>query len=429
MTGSWVPVPEGSDFPLENLPYGVADDGHVVVAIGDHALDLAALDALGALDDDAPDVPGQVWTSGSLNAFMGLGPDAWASTRHRIVRVLTGAPVPGALRPQDGLRLRLPFEVADYVDFYASEHHAANMARILRPSSPSLPPAWRHLPIGYHGRSASIIVSGEAIPRPCGLIPGDDGVPRRTPTRRLDVEVEVGFVVGVGNARGTTITTEAAREHVFGAVLVNDWSARDVQAFEYVPLGPFLGKSFATSISPWVVPLAALAPYWVVGPVQDPEPDPYLAGPEPRSLDLRLELALNGHVVSRTNARELYWSMHQQLAHCTVNGAPSRTGDLFASGTVSGPGPGSFGSLMELAWGGQRPLTLPDGTTRTFLADGDTATISGWCGGGSRPRVGFGSVTGTVVPPTTGYERSSPPETGVEVRSYPVVPPDQTGGE
>jgi fumarylacetoacetase len=422
-----VAVPEGSDFPLENLPYGVADDGHVVVAIGDHALDLAALAAVDAYDGDGdgPDVPGDVWTSGSLNAFMGLGPDAWAATRRRITGVLTGAPEPAALRPRHGLRLRLPFEVADYVDFYASQHHAANMGRILRPDSPSLPPAWRHLPIGYHGRSASIVVSGEAIPRPRGLVPGDDGVPRRIPTRRLDVEVEVGFVVGVGSTRGTTIATGAAHDHVFGAVLVNDWSARDVQAFEYVPLGPFLGKSFATSISPWVVPLAALAPYWVAGPVQDPEPARYLASPEPRSLDLHLELALNGQVVSRTNARELYWSMHQQLAHCTANGAPSRTGDLFASGAVSGADPGSFGSLMELTWGGRRPLTLPDGTTRTFLADGDTATISGWCGGGGRPRVGFGSVAGTITPAPV-YERTSTPETGVEVRSYP---PDQTGGE
>jgi fumarylacetoacetase len=360
------------------LPYGVArhnGKGRVVVAHGDDVIDL---DQLHLTADGLPD---GVFATSSLNPFMGCGPAVWRAVREQLVDLVAHRAVPENARlPLADVELLLPFEVADYVDFYASEHHATNMGKILRPGTEPLPAAWRHLPIGYHGRSGTVMVSGAAIPRPVGIINTPDG-PRYEPCRRLDVEVELGFVIGVPG-------------QVFGAVLVNDWSARDIQAFEYQPLGPFLGKSFATSIAPWVVPLDALHDHWVEGPAQDPSPLPHLAAPEPRALDIELELVLNGTVVSRTNARHLYWSMAQQLTHMTSNGATTRTGDLFASGTISGPEPDSLGSFMELSWGGTRPIDLDDGTTRTWLEDGDRVSIRGWCGAD----VGFGEVVGTIVP-------------------------------
>jgi fumarylacetoacetase len=286
--------------------------------------------------------------------------------------------------PRDEVEMLMPFAVGDYVDFYSSEQHATTIGRILRPDAPALPPAWRHLPIAYHGKAGTIVVSGTPVVRPHGVIASDGG-PRFLPTQRLDLEVELGFVVGVPG-------------HVFGAVLLNDWSARDIQAFEYQPLGPFLAKSFATSISPWVVPLDALDDYRVEGPEQDPPPLPHLAAREPRAFDIQLELAVNGTVLSRTNARHLYWSMDQQLAHLTSNGASTPTGDLFATGTISGPGPDSAGSLMELTWAGERPVTLDDGTTRGWLEDGDEVTIRGWCERDGVRTVDFGAVTGTILP-------------------------------
>ena len=391
----------GRGFGLDNLPYGVDSAGHVVVALGDDVVDLAVLDGL--------DVERRVWESGSLNAFLALGPDAWARTRAQLQdRLAPGQGLfspwreePAAVRPRHSVELVLAWEVTDYVDFYSSEHHAANMGRLLRPDHPQLPPAWRHLPIGYHGRAGTVVVGGTDITRPCGLLAGGDpgasgsepanaGGPEHHPTlvatRRLDLEAEVGFVVGAGSTRGVPVTAERAGEHVFGAVVVNDWSARDIQAFEYQPLGPFLAKSFATSVSPWVVPLAALAPYAVAGPAQQPPPAPHLLAPEPRNFDIRLELSVNGRVLSCVNAATLYWSMAQQVAHLTSNGASMRTGDLFATGTISGPEPGSVGSLMEMSGGEDR-----------WLADGDTVSIRGWCG----PRdggVSFGEVTGTILP-------------------------------
>jgi len=396
----WPRVPEDSDFPTSSLPYGVVRPAggaaRAGVAIGDHVIDLAAAQAGGLLDGVG--LPPGVFASASLNGFLALGPQTWQRTRAALRQLLDRPEAPPLLE-RGAVDALMPFDVADYVDFYASEQHATNMGRMLRPDGPALPAAWKHLPIGYHGRSATIVASGSPIPRPAGLIPGADGRPRLAPTACLDIEVELGFVIGVGNARGSPIAAADAGEHVFGVVLVNDWSARDIQGFEAQPLGPFLGKSFATSISPWVVPLEALAPFRVDGPVQDPTPDPYLHVAEPRGFDLHLELSINGSVVSTPEAAGLYWSMAQQLAHLTVNGAATRTGDLFATGTVSGPTPDSFGSLMELTWRGSRPLTLADGTTRTWLEDGDRATIRGWCGGGpGQPRLGFGEVTGTIQP-------------------------------
>jgi fumarylacetoacetase len=304
------------------------------------------------------------------------------------------------LLPRSEVTLHLPFTVADYVDFYCSLDHAGNVGRIFRPDAEPLLPNWRHLPVGYHGRAGTVVVSGTPVVRPCGQRrpPGADGGPTYGPSVRLDIEAEVGFVVGVGSGLAEPVPVEAFADHVFGVVLVNDWSARDIQAWEYQPLGPFLGKSFATSISPWVVPLEALDAARVGGPAQDPAPLPYLRRAEPWGLDLSIEVALNGSVVSWPPFATMYWTADQMLAHLTVNGASLRTGDLYASGTVSGPAPAERGSLIELTWNGAEPLTLADGTTRSYLEDGDTVAISA-----TAPAVGggvlsLGEVTGTIHP-------------------------------
>jgi fumarylacetoacetase len=313
-----------------------------------------------------------------------------------------------ALIPMPEAELLLPVEVGDYVDFYSSLEHASNLGKMFRPDQPPLLPNWRYLPVGYHGRSSSIVVSDSPIRRPFGQLKIDDGPPVWSPTRALDFELEVGFVTGVGNELSRSIPVDVARDHIFGLVLVNDWSARDVQRWEYVPLGPYLGKSFATSISPWVVPLDAIAPYLVPAPVQEPEPLEYLRERERRGLDLKLEVrvasewmteeGIEPSVISRVNFRDMYWTMAQQLAHATSNGTNARTGDLYASGTVSGSEPATFGSMIELAWRGTRPIELADGSKRVYLEDGDTVVMRGLCGGDGRPRVGFGDVRGTIAP-------------------------------
>jgi fumarylacetoacetase len=290
--------------------------------------------------------------------------------------------------------LHLPVDVGDYVDFYSSLEHASNMGRLFRPDADPLPPNWRHLPAGYHGRAGSILVSGTPVVRPCGQTKAAGAAtPTFGPSRMLDVELELGFVVGVASRLGEPIPGTAFRDHVFGVVLVNDWSARDLQAWEYQPLGPFLGKSFATSISAWVTPLALLEESFVSPPAQDPEPLPYLRVPGDWAFDLELEIELSGSIVSRTNALGLYWTGPQQLAHATVNGASIRTGDLFASGTISGPERRTEGSLLELTSNGTEPLLLGDGSTRTFLEDGDEVVLRG------RARdVELGEVRGIVLP-------------------------------
>ena len=407
MRTTWVDVPAGSDFPLANLPYGVAvgagrDRPQVVVAIGDHVMALGALAQRGALDDVLPDAAA-VLGGPSLNAFMATGRPVWDAVRDRLTAMLVDeaarADVAPCLHPRADVELLLPFVPGDYVDFYSSEHHATNVGRMLRPDSDPLMPNWKHLPIGYHGRAGTLVVSGTDVVRPCGQRrpPGTDA-PVFGPSRRLDVEVEVGFVVGVPTALGEPVTTSAFADHVFGVVLVNDWSARDVQAWEYQPLGPFLAKSFATSVTPWVVPLAALEAARVAGPVQEPPPLPYLAPAGPWGLDLDLVLALDGEVVSRPPFASMYWTADQQLAHLTVNGASLRTGDLYASGTVSGPQRDQRGSLLELSWGGQEPLVLADGREVSFLDDGDTVTITASFPTADGGRAGFGELTGTVLP-------------------------------
>lgn len=387
---SWVEVPEGSDFPIENLPFGVVRPAgapaRVVVRIGDHALDLAAAGI-------APELTSQP----TINALMASG--RGQEIREHAAEFLSGPGRSDLLHAVDDVHVVLPIAVGDYVDFYSSLHHATNLGRIMRPGTEPLLPNWRHLPVGYHGRSGTVVVSGTPVARPEGLVPDpDDGVPRLVPSRSLDFELEVGFVVGGSPAR--RIHPDAADRHVFGVVLLNDWSARDVQAYEYQPLGPNLAKSFATSISPWVVTIDALRRYLVAPPIQDPQPDPYLRATRPWAIDLNLTVELNGCPITSTNFAGMYWTFAQQLAHTTVNGATTRAGDLFGSGTVSGPTPGERGSMIELTWRGAEPLTLDDGSRRSFLEDGDTVTMRGWCGGNTaaRPRIGFGEVTGTVLP-------------------------------
>ena len=405
MSASWVPVPAGSGFPVENLPYGIfGDDRRVGVAIGDHILDVTAAARAGAVPE--PDL----FESGRLNELAGAGRSVWTAVRAAVRALLGGTARPDLVLPAASTPLHLPFEPGDYVDFYSSIEHATNLGRLFRPDSEPLLPNWRHLPVGYHGRSATIAVSGTPVRRPLGqrLAPGSDA-PAFGPSTRLDIELELGFVAGgPATALGEPVPMREADDRLFGLVLVNDWSARDIQAWEYQPLGPFLGKSFLTSVSPWVVPFDALAPYRVPAPAQDPEPLPHLRQAEPTTLDIALTVELQSAAmatagvapvtISRTSAAGLYWTMPQQLVHATSNGAVVRPGDLFATGTISGAAPGSFGSLIELTWGGRDPITLPGGETRTFLEDGDTVVLRGWCERDGLPRIGLGACVGTVAP-------------------------------
>jgi fumarylacetoacetase len=340
--------------------------------------------------DDVVDLStlGEAFRQPSLNALMAQGPSAWADALGR-AREYDGPRV-----PLSDATLLLPFEVADYVDFYSSIEHATNMGRLFRPDAEPLLPNWRWLPIGYHGRAGTVAVSGTDVVRPRGQLKLPDAAePVFAPSRRLDVELELGFVVGVPSRRAEPVPADRFAEHVFGVVLVNDWSARDIQAWEYVPLGPFLGKSFLTSVSAWVTPLALLEEHRRAAPAQDPPPLPHLAGGRDWALDVDLEVELNGSIVSRGNARALYWTMPQQLAHATSNGASIRTGDLMASGTISGPDPGSEGSLIELTRNGAEPLLLPDGSARSFLEDGDEVVLRAHAGD-----LELGEVRGRVLP-------------------------------
>jgi fumarylacetoacetase len=395
-------VPPGHLFGLDTLPYGSfrrGDDARprVGVAIGDSVLDLGA-----AAADLLPGRAG-LFQQGDLGGLLGAGPRVWAEVRSA-VREWLGAPelderVRAALHPARDVTMLLPFAVADYVDFYSSKDHASNVGRIFRPDSPPLPPNWTSLPSGYHGRAGTVVPSGTPIVRPRGQRRTPEGEVVFGASTRLDVEAELGFVVGTPSALGTPVPMAGFAGHVFGVCLVNDWSARDIQAWETVPLGPFLGKSFATSISSWVVPLAALDAARVRPPARDPRPLPYLddTGLEPWGLDLAFELRVNGDVVSRPPFATTYWTGPQQLAHMTVNGACLRTGDLFASGTVSGPEKGQRGCLLELTWGGAEPFRLSDGTSRTFLEDGDEVVIAATAPGPAGGRLGLGEVRGVVV--------------------------------
>jgi fumarylacetoacetase len=398
VTSTWAPGADASPYSVANLPYGVfsrpGEPPRAGVRIGDHVLDLASV-----LHDE-------VFAAPSLNGFLARGRTAWRDTRRRIQCLLSAdakdasanrAATEPHLIPLDRVRLHMPIEIGDYVDFYCSLEHATNLGRMFRPDESPLKPSWRHLPVGYHGRSGTVVISGTPITRPRGQRASSPaGPPAVGPSAKLDIEAELGFVVGTPSRLGDSAGDFA--DHVFGVTLVNDWSARDIQAWEYVPLGPFLGKSFATSISAWITPLEALEHARIPGRAQNPEPVDYLRRREPWGLDLTLDVELDGESISSPPYRGMYWTPDQMLAHMTVNGASLRTGDLFASGTVSGPEPSQRGSLIEISWNGTEPIKLSDGRTRTFLEDGDTVTISATAPGPGGCRIALGEVTGTILP-------------------------------
>jgi fumarylacetoacetase len=388
---STIHIAEGSLFGPDNLPYGVfsvgGDAPRVGVRVGEVVVDLAV--ALG----DA------VFAAPTLNPFMAQGHERWVAVRDQIGALVSGEVPDAAVHAVADIALHLPFAVADYVDFYASEHHAANVGRLFRPDAEPLLPNWKHLPVGYHGRAGTVVVSGTDVVRPSGQRkPAGDAAPTFGPSVRLDIEAELGFVVGTGTPMNTPITPDDFARHVFGVVLLNDWSARDIQAWEYVPLGPNLGKSFATSISGWVVPLQALEAARIPLPGQtDPEPLPYLRESRPWGLDVEVVVEWNGEEVSRPLYRDMYWSPAQMLAHMTVNGASARTGDLFGSGTISGPERRQRGAFLELTWGGTEPVTVK-GEERSFLLDGDEVVLTASAPGPNGGRIGFGEVCGRIVP-------------------------------
>ena len=406
-------MPLPSDFTIHNLPFGIFStaqqpDPRVGVAIGDQIIDMHLAANWALFDDFLTDKQKAVFQQPFLNDFIRLGRPVWQGVRQVIQIALTQPTLQHQLPqhafvPMADATLHLPIQIGDYTDFYSSIDHASNVGTMFRDPANALLPNWRHLPVGYHGRASSVVVSGTDIRRPSGqTMPKGATEPVFGPSRRLDFELETAFIVGKDTPLSTVLTPADFEEHVFGMMLFNDWSARDIQQWEYVPLGPFLGKSFGSTMSPWVVTMEALTPFRVPGYVQEPTPLPYLQDTNPLpNLDIQLEVLLTTSmgeetVISRSNQRFLYWSQAQQLAHHTVNGCNIRVGDLMASGTISGPDRSSWGSLLELSWGGAEPITLANGETRTFLQDGDTVTIRGWAGEGEH-RVDFGKVTGRIV--------------------------------
>jgi fumarylacetoacetase len=414
------------DFPIQNLPFGVFSDRNnhaprVGVAIGDRIVDLAALESAGLLTVAFPAAhvaqknDASVFARNSLNAFIALGRDAWRGVRVQLSALLERDN--GRLRDDEALKsralvsmsdatLHLPVEIPGYTDFYSSKEHATNVGSMFRDPANALLPNWLEIPIGYNGRASSVVVSGTPVRRPNGQLKLPD-TPRPVfgACRKLDIELETGFIVGRGNALGEPIACADAEDHIFGMVLLNDWSARDIQQWEYVPLGPFNSKTFATTISPWIVTLDALEPFRVAQPVQEPAPLDYLRHrPDGKhGFDIALEVRMRARdarhstTIARTNFRHMYWTMAQQLAHHTVSGCNTRVGDLMGSGTISGPTADSFGSLLELTWNGKKPIELDEGGTRTFIDDGDELTLAGWCQGDGY-RVGFGTCVGEVLP-------------------------------
>lgn len=414
---SFLPVQENSHFPIQNLPYGVFQPCEnsalrVGVPIGEWVLDLSVLESEGFFTEIlGPD--STVFAQRYLNLFLAKGPEIWSAVRliiHDLLRdenprirddlVLRNR----ALKRSKNIRLFLPVQIYDYTDFYSSREHATNVGKMFRGEENALPPNWLHLPLAYHGRVSSVIVSGTPIHRPSGQRSENETQgPIFGPSTALDYELETGFFIGPGNTFGDPISMEKTVDHIFGMVLVNDWSARDIQKWEYQPLGPFLGKNFATSISPWIVTMEALKPFKCSGPVQEPQPLPYLQNKENRSYNINLEISLKTetmtyfHTISKSNCKYLYWDIYQQLAHHTINGCNVRTGDLLASGTISGPTPDSYGSLLESTWNGTRPIQLPGEEERHYLEDGDTVQMTGWCQGEDY-RIGFGKVSGKILP-------------------------------
>ena len=422
---SWVEYAPDCDFPIQNLPYGIFSPAggapRAGVAIGDQVLDLSVLAAAGCFNGAVPG-DGACFSEGTLNSFMGMGKSAWDATRATVTRLLSvdeaelrdNADLRArALLPMASVTMHMPARIGDYTDFYSSREHATNVGTMFRGADNALQPNWLHLPVGYHGRSSSVKLSGTPVRRPRGQLQIDRDDPKKGSQfgacRLMDFELEMAMFVGPGNEFGDSISIAEADDHIFGLVLMNDWSARDIQKWEYVPLGPFTAKNFATSISPWVVPLAALEPFRCAtsaGKQEDPVPLPYLQDPSYGSYDIKLEVLIDGddttkpHTVSRSNFANLYWNVRQQLVHHTVTGCDMQPGDLLGSGTISGQTQDAFGSMLELCWKGTREVPLGEEGTRKFLKDGDNVIMRGYCQGEGF-RVGFGECTGKVLPAKT----------------------------
>lgn len=414
MNKSWLEVSSDSDFPLENIPFGIgriADSGtFICTRIGDTVIDLSGLCRLGYFDHLG--LKEQVFTQASLNAFIALGKSTTCKVRGLLQECfMKGNPAESDLpmlsemafyNPSE-VEMLIPVSIGDYTDFYSSIEHATNVGKMFRDPENALLPNWRHIPVGYHGRASSIVVSGAKVHRPVGQTkPADAVAPLFGPSRQLDFELETAFIIGKNTELGERVPVLKAEDYIFGLLLFNDLSARDIQSWEYVPLGPFLSKNFASIVSPWVVTLDALQPFRVQGPVQEPRVLPYLQSEGPQNYDIHLEVSLipsgkEESVICRSNFRYMYWNMSQQLAHHTVNGCNIRIGDLYASGTISGSEPGSFGSMLELSWKGTQPLELSDGIIRTFIEDNDTVTIRGYCRN-EHLRIGFGEARVTILP-------------------------------
>ena len=413
MLKSFIEVSKESHFPIQNLPFGVfrttKRSPRIGVAIGDFVLDMKEAQDLGYFKE-VDGLPEDVFSKSYLNAFMATSRSVWSGVRRRCQGLLGEESVEvrdnpelraRLLVPMESVTMLMPVQIGDYTDFYASLEHATNVGTMFRGRENALQPNWKHLPVGYHGRASSIIPGNGAVRRPAGqqLL---NGQPVHGPSQKLDFELETAFFVGPGNRLGEPIPIDRAEDHIFGMVLLNDWSARDIQKWEYVPLGPFLGKNFCTTISPWVVTLEALAPFRVAPPPQDPEPLPYLRSSTPAAYDIQLEVALKPAeslefvTVCRSNQKYLYWTMDQQLAHHTVNGCNMRPGDLLGSGTISGPSPASMGCLLEMTHDGERPVKVGEGVERGYLLDGDAVRMSGF-GQGEGFRVGFGEIMNEIV--------------------------------
>ncbi|MEP2770805.1 MAG: fumarylacetoacetase [Fulvivirga sp.] len=411
---SWVEVPANSDFPIQNLPFGIFKTSYLEpaagVAIGDHILDLTNLHENGFLDGLG--LPAGIFNQGSLNDFIGLGKEKTRAVRNRISELLqhdneelrdNKAAKELALIPMEEATMQMPVKVPNYTDFYSSEEHATNVGTMFRDPDNALLPNWKHIPVGYHGRASSIVPSGVDIHRPKGQTKAPDAdKPSFGPCKRMDFELEMAFITGKENGLGNGVSTDNAEDFIFGFVIFNDWSARDIQVWEYVPLGPFLAKNFASSISPWIVTMDALEPFRTAGPKQDPKVLPYLEFKGEKNFDINLQVALQPeggeeNVICNSNFKHMYWNVNQQLAHHTVNGCNMQVGDMYASGTISGPTPDSYGSMLELAWKGTKPVKLSDGSERKFIEDGDTVIMRGYAEKNGL-RIGFGEVRSKVLP-------------------------------
>ncbi|MGE0589871.1 MAG: fumarylacetoacetase [Cyclobacteriaceae bacterium] len=411
---SWVEIPTHSDFPIQNLPFGIFQTQYLTavagVAIGNYVLDLVYLHENGYFDGLG--LPTGIFNQPFLNSFIGLGRKKTGEVRERISEILRHdndelknnvAARELALIPMEEVQMRMPIQVPNYTDFYSSIEHATNVGSMFRDPKNALLPNWKHIPIGYHGRASSIVISGTDIHRPKGQTKAPDAeLPSFGPSKKLDFELEMAFVTCTNSVLGQPISIVEAEDHIFGMVLFNDWSARDIQTWEYVPLGPFLAKNFGSTISPWIVTMDALEPFKVKGPEQDPKVLPYLESTGPKNFDINLEVSLNTEssktVISKSNFKYMYWNMCQQLAHHTVNGCNIQVGDMYASGTISGHEKDSYGSMLELSWNGKNPIKLSDGSERTFIEDGDTIVMRGYTDKDG-VRIGFGDCSGKILPP------------------------------